>query len=228
MLRTMRWGLAVIGLAAAGVIAVSAVGIGGGASAQTPPSDEQDEVRGDRYRELLAEELGITVEELTAAQTAARDSLIDEKLAAGEITEEQAERLKAMEIGEGPRPGFWAGFGARGKLHNAVVSVFQTAADVVGIEVDGLRERIAGGESLVEIADAQGMDEATLKSELVSTLADKINQAVAAGDIEQELADRLLENLDRMVERAIKAEGPFDRQHRFDGPRSPRFESFMN
>ena len=214
----MRWGLAVVGLAAAGVIAVAAVGVGAGASAQTAPADETS--RGERYRELLAEELGITVDELTAAQTSARDKVIDEALAAGDITEEQAEKLRSMEIGEG-HLGFRLGWHAAGRVHNAIVSVFETAADVVGLPVEDVRERIAGGESLVAIADSQGIDEATLKSDLVGALTDRINQAVADGDLDQEKADMLLENLDSMVDRAINAEGPFDGLH--DGPRGGRF-----
>jgi hypothetical protein len=230
MLRMMRWGLGLLGLAAAGVIAVSAVGIGGGASAQTPPEDEDKsaiEVHGDRYRELLAEELGISVDELTAAQKSARDRLLDEKVAEGKLTEEQAERLKSREIGEGRPLGFWLGFGMRGKLHSAVVEVFKVASDVLGIDVEELRDRIAGGESLTEIAESQGMDEEALKTELVGALTDRINQAVTDGDIDQELADRLLEHLDEMVDRAIDREGPFHHMD-FEGPRSPRFESFMN
>ena len=207
MVRMMRWGLGVVGLAAAGVIAAAALGVGGGASAQTAPGDEPN--RGERYRQLLAEELGITVEELTEAQTAARHRLIDEALAAGDIAEEQAEQLKSLEAGEGHFRFRLVGHAA-GRVHNALISVFEAAADVAGLPVEELRERIAGGESLVDIANTQGIDEATLKSDLVSALTDKINQAVADGDIEQEMADRLLENLDAMVDRAIDAEGPFD------------------
>jgi uncharacterized protein YidB (DUF937 family) len=219
--RMVRWGLGVVSLGAAAMIAVAALGFGG-ASAQTSP--EEAPKRGERYQELLAEQLGISVEELEAAQTSARDQLIDELLEAGDITEEQAERLKEREFGQG-HPGFWLGVGAGGRIHNAVVEVFETAAEVVGVPAEDLRDRIAGGESLVEIAEAQGIDEETLKTDLIAALTDKINQAVADGDIEQEMADRLLENLEDMVERAINAEGPFPRT---DGPRPGRFfERFM-
>ena len=222
MVRMMRWGLAVVGFAAAGVIAISALGLGIGASAQTPP-DEDEPGYGQRYRELLAEELGISVDELTAAQTAARDKAIDEAVAAGDLTEEQGQKLKEREIGEG-HLGFRLGAHAAGRMHRAIVSVFESAADVVGLPVEEIRERIAGGESLVTIADGQGIDEATLKADLVADLTAKINQAVTDGDIDQEKADMLLENLDEMVERAINAEGPFGGG---DGQRGGRlFERF--
>jgi hypothetical protein len=207
--------MAVAGLAAAGAIAVTAIGISNGASAQTPPDDEQSGY-GQRYRELLAEELGITVDELASAQTAARDKAIDEAVAAGDLTEEQGRKLKEREIGEG-HPGFALGFRAAGKLHRAVLSVFESAADAVGLPVDEVRDRIAGGESLVEIADSQDIDEATLKADLIADLTDKINQAVTDGDLDQDHADMLLDNLDALVDRAINAEGPFGGPH--DGGR---------
>ena len=214
MVRMMRWGLGAAGLAAAGAIAIGVMGVGGSASAQIAPDDEQR--RGERYRELLAEELGITLEELTQAQTTARNKVIDEALAAGEITAEQAERWKSLEPGEGLR--FAIGRHALGhRLHNAVLSVFQAAADVLGLEVSELRERIAGGESLGEIAASENIDEATLKSELVAALTERINQAGADGDIDEDRANMLLERLDELVERAIEAEPPFEGRFRFDG-----------
>jgi hypothetical protein len=215
----MKWGLGALGLAAAGVVAIAAIGAGGGAFAQTPPAEDQG--RGERYRELLAAELGITVEELTTAQTAARDKLIDEKLAAGEITAEQAERLKSLEPGEGL--GFAIGRHMLGhKLHRAVVSVFEAAADVVGLPLEDLRERLAGGESLADIAASQDIDEATLTTDLVAALTAKINQAVADGGLDEERAARLLENLDGLVDRAIDAELPFG-ELQSGGPTGQRF-----
>jgi polyhydroxyalkanoate synthesis regulator phasin len=206
------------------VIAISALSVGSSASAQTPPDDEQAGY-GQRYRELLAEELGITVDELTAAQTAARDKAIDEAILAGDLTEEQGQKLKDREIGEG-HLGFRLGAHAAGRLHRAIVSVFESAADIIGLPVDEVRERIAGGESLVDIADGQGIDEATLKADLVADLTDKINQAVKNGELAQDKADMLLENLDEMVDRAINAEGPFGGG---DGPRGGRLmERFRN
>lgn len=223
MVRMMRWGLAVLGLAAVGVIGISAVGTGGGVSAQVAPEDDvsKDVHKGDRFRELLSDELGITVEELTDAQTAARDKLIDEALAAGDITAEQAERFKSMEFGEG-HPGFRAGWQSANKLHRYAVGVFETAADLVGIPADELRERIADGESLLDIADSQGISEDTLKADLVAALTEKINQAVDDGDLNEDLAARLLENLESLVDRAINADRPLGEFGRF------HMERFMN
>lgn len=77
-----------------------------------------------RFKEVLAENLGITVEELEAAMEATHEQLreefeaaalerIDEAVAEGRITEEEAEKLRQrIEDGELPRPGR-----GRGGLH---------------------------------------------------------------------------------------------------------------
>lgn len=51
-------------------------------------------LRGD-YQKYLAEALGITVEELQAAQLKAQDAMLDQAVADGAITQEQADLMKA-------------------------------------------------------------------------------------------------------------------------------------
>src|SRR5688500_20345082 len=122
----MRWGVVAIGVGVAGLIAVTALGVGG-ASAQTPSPADADGPGG--YPELLAEELGISVEELNEARLNARNALIDEEVAKGKLAEEQGEELKSRELGEGIREHVGCG-GPGGKLTKAVVYVFQSDADI--------------------------------------------------------------------------------------------------
>jgi uncharacterized protein YidB (DUF937 family) len=199
----MKWGLGAIGVGVAGLIAVTALGLGG-ASAQTPAPSDTD-TPGGRYTELLAEELGISVDELNEARLSARNAAIDELVAEGKLTQEQGEEMKSHELGEGFREHF--GKGPGGKLVKAVVNVFQSAADIIGLPVEEVRERIAGGESLAEIAQSEGISADELKADLVAKLTTDINAAVASGELSQERANMLLEHLDEMVERAINHEG---------------------
>jgi polyhydroxyalkanoate synthesis regulator phasin len=200
------------GLAAVGAIAIAAVGIGG-AAAQTPSDDTDTSTLREQYRDALAGQLGISVDELTNAQTAARDKVIDDAVTAGKLTREQAEKLKSEDLGQR-----WGhGFGLSAKVRNAVISVFQTAADVVGLPADQLRERLANGESLADVAKSQNIDEATLKSDLVTALTDQINQAVTDGKLSQDRANALLDRLDEVVGRATHADRPFEGRFR-SGP----------
>ncbi len=206
MLRMMKWGLGAIGFGVAGLIAVTALGFGG-ASAQTPSPADADGPG--RYTELLAEELGISVDELNEARLNARNALIDEKVAEGKLTQEQGEELKSRDLGEGIREHFGRGGpgGPGSKFMKAVVNVFQSAAEIVGLPVEELRERIAGGESLLEVAQSQGISEEDLKADLSEKLTADISEAINNGNMTQERANQVLENLDEMIERAINHEG---------------------
>lgn len=57
---------------------------------------DMGEMRGE-YQGFLADALGITVEELQAAQLKARDAMIDKAVADGTLTQEQADLMKARQ-----------------------------------------------------------------------------------------------------------------------------------
>jgi hypothetical protein len=65
------------------------------------------------FRALLADALGITVDELTAAQQAAHEARLAQAVADGTITQEQADLMLSGEFGMG-RGGFGMGSGGRG------------------------------------------------------------------------------------------------------------------
>jgi hypothetical protein len=216
----MKWGLGLVGLAVAGFIAYTALGLGG-AAAQSPtptPRDQQDEEDADhnwgqRHQELLAEELGISVDELKEARRSAWEKLIDERVAAGDIDAERGEELKEMKPGKGPGSAFGKGPspGRPGGIHvrTGPFEVFETVAEVLGTSKDELHERLSDGESVLDIAKAQGISEDQLKSKLESAFTDKINQAVTDGDIDQGTANELLKHLDDLIDFGIDAQLPF-------------------
>jgi polyhydroxyalkanoate synthesis regulator phasin len=216
----MKWGLGFVGLGVAGVIAVTALGFGG-ASAQTP--SDQDGSRVQRYEEILAGKLGVTVDELHTAQKDARDQMIDEAVQAGKITPEQGEKLKSLDLGAGLRMRLGDGPGAR--IRHAIVDVFNTASDIVGVPVDQLRSRLQGGESLADIAQSQGISADSLQAQMVAKLTTDINQAVTDGKIDQPAADKLLSNLDQRVQQLINHEGGFGQmkglRHHLPGAGAP-------
>ena len=126
-----------------GVLAALAVGIvavaGAGAQEDTPEDNP-----GDHYVELLAGNLGVTVEELEAALTQSHLDLIDEKVADGSITEEEAaEIIERIESGEGrlfpPFGGKGGGHGKMQRLHGLIV---ENSAEALGLEVDALKDEL--------------------------------------------------------------------------------------
>jgi hypothetical protein len=101
--------------------------------------------------ELLANALGITVEELQAAQVEARNAAIDQALEDGLITEAQAEWLRERDFGFRDHHGFgFPGFDNKGEDHDVFL------ADALGISVGKLQAARAEAEAaaLAEMVDA--------------------------------------------------------------------------
>lgn len=202
-----KWGLGAFGLAAvAGIVALGASAFGGVAQAQEPAEDSSWH---ELYQEALAGKLGVSVDELQAAQEDAKTQVIDGAVASGRITEEQAERLRNAEPGDLRR-----GFGMR--MRHAIGNAFETAAEILGLTTEDVRQGFADGKSLNDLAAEQGVTD--LEAQLITELTADIQAKVTDGSITQEQADRMLENLSERVSNLVDHEGgKFG--GRFGGPR---------
>jgi polyhydroxyalkanoate synthesis regulator phasin len=202
-----KWGLAAFGLAAVAVVIALGAGVLGSVAQAQEPSDEASSWH-ELYQEALAAQLGISVDELQTAQDAARTQMIDDAVASGRITEEQAERLRNAEPGELRR-----GFGMR--VRHAIGNAFQAAAEILGLTAEEVRASLAEGKSLNDLAAEQGVSD--LEAQLVAELTAGIQAKVADGSITQEQADGMLENLTERVANLVDHEGGKFRG-RFGGP----------
>lgn len=153
--------------------------------------------------EALAAALGITVEELDAAQETARVALIDQAVADGYLTAEEGEALKL----DGGRLPHSSQFGYEKD---------EFLADALGITVEALQAAeltayqaevaaaVEAGTITQEEADlmlarkaAQNyLDEDALNATVRAAYAEALAAAVAAGDITQAQADALLTQLE--------------------------------
>lgn len=156
--------------------------------------------------EALAEALGITVEELQAAQTEARNAMIDQAVVDGYLTEAQAEQLKAYGSGA---------FGHRG-FHFGVYDSDEYLADALGITVEQLdaakqevREAqiaaaVEAGYLTQEQADLMLAQQAVqnyidregIQAQIQAAYEAAVAQALADGAITQAQADALLAQLE--------------------------------
>ena len=73
---------------------------------------------------------------------------------------------------------------------------FASVAEVLGVEVEELREQLAGGSTLAEIA---GDNVDAVVALLVENATEKINEAVAAGKMTQEEADEKIASLEENI-----------------------------
>lgn len=167
-------------------------------------------------QDLLAEALGISVEELEAAQgaaqTKAHEAALAEAVANGELTQEQADAMKELDgvwgyrqFGIG-RPDGDAPFGFRTGIGQDEYDAY--LAEELGITVDelqaaretarqnGLTQQVEEGALTQEQADelsAESKLREYLNTELENAWASAIAKAVEDGALTQEQADELQE-----------------------------------
>ncbi len=134
------------------------------------------------YDQALADALGISVEDLLAARETAKATLVQQAVAEGKLTQEQADAILS---GEGLR--------SLGPIVDK--EVIQTAvANALGISVDELEAIRAEGKSLPQIAEELGVEMSAVQEAVQAARAEALQQAVAEGKITQEQADWLLEH----------------------------------
>jgi hypothetical protein len=96
------------------------------------------------------------------------------------------------------------------------------AADYLGISEDDLRDELADGSSLSDIARDEGKSVEGLVQALVDAAEERIDDAVAAGRLSEEQADDLKEDLEERIEERVDDElripKPFGFEHDFEWP----------
>lgn len=88
------------------------------------------------------------------------------------------------------------------------------AAEAIGIEADALREALQSGQSIADVATANGVDPATVVDALIADAEARLADKVADGTLSQAEADeRLAEKTERIEDRVDRTPG--------DGPAQP-------
>ena len=126
---------------------------------------------------LLSEELGISVEELAAAQQAAREAAIQQLVDAGVLTAEQAVLANAAAD-------------LRSYLDRHDLN-----AEALGMTPEALTEARLDGKTLAEILDDQGLSLSEYQENLASAREDALAQAVEDGVITQDQLDQLQDRM---------------------------------
>lgn len=94
--------------------------------------------------------------------------------------------------------GWGRGHGGFGLFGGDRWTMFDAAAEALGLTPEGLFSELHAGQSLSEVAEAQGVDTETLQEAMKAARVEAIQRAVEDGTLTQEQADRMLDRLENM------------------------------
>jgi len=188
---------------------VAGAGLAATVSAQEPTatSTAGEPSGGAGFVARVAEKLGVTVEQFREAIKAAALEAVDDALASGRITQEQADRARErIESGKGLRRFFDRLEERRERRHDVVRrGIIESAAGALNMSAEELRAELKAGLSLAEVAEQQGVSADDLKSRITTDAQSKLAQAVENGRLTQERADELLARLTERLDDIINA-----------------------
>jgi hypothetical protein len=206
----MRKKTIVLGLA--GTLAVAGGGAAIAARQSDSPRDESRAIVND-----VAKQLGVEPKALTEAFKTALKNRVDAAVAAGRLTKEQGDRLKArIDAGDAPFFGFRFGlhhgpFGYLGHL--------DAAASYLGVTEAQLREDLAAGKTLAQVAKDRGKSVDGLVDAMTAEAKEHLDDAVAAGRLTREQADSALAGVKERITDLVNGKAPTFprgfRPHRF-------------
>ncbi len=148
---------------------------------------------GQRFKEALADILGIGVDEYDSAVEQARGQVVDDAVEEGWLTEEQAEMLEwrlqqAPELGRrGMMPRGLGEFDRR--LKSGGARLLSIAADELDMSVTELLTELQDGKSIAEVAGDKGVDLQVIADACMAEVRESLDDAVADGRITQKRAD---------------------------------------
>jgi hypothetical protein len=185
------------------VLGLAAVALGGAVT-----SAQGDDGPIGTFLAKVAEKLGVSEDELNTAVQQAQIEMIDEAVAEGRLTEDQAAQMTER-IAEGD---FLFPFMGKGPSWHGGAAIPQAAAQVLGMTEDEVMQELRDGSSLAEVAEAKGMSAEDFKAALLTQVRSQLDAQVTDGKLTQEQADqeyqRIQDNIDSIVSGESGLGGP--------------------
>jgi uncharacterized protein YidB (DUF937 family) len=154
-------------------------------------------------------EAGKTIAEVAQAHGVDVDTVIDAMVT--EVTADAREHITALVNGQLPAMGDH--HGPRGVIRAELSKV----AETIGVTTDELKTALQGGQSIADVAEANGVDVQKVIDTLVADATARIDAKVASGDLTAERAATMKENLTERITALVNHAGGFGGRHR--GPR---------
>jgi hypothetical protein len=196
--------LLAVGGAAALVFTIGAVGISSAQTpSQTPPAGANTSAKSD-FLGKLAANLNVSVDQLTSASKSAAQSTVDDLVARGRLTQDQAAKIKdKIASGNGLGLGRFLAHRRAARLARVRAGIVNSAANAIGIDVGDLRAALKGGASVADVAAQHNVSLDTVKAQITSDAKSKLDTAVQQNKITQARADQLLQQLTAKLDDAL-------------------------
>jgi DNA-binding phage protein len=210
---------------AVGAAAVAAlVGAGGTyAATRDPGSKERDAYLGD-----AAKRLGVSREKLESALSGAFSDRLDAAVKAGHLTRKQADAIKRRVKEKGGPPVLGGGpfLGGPRMFHHRVGGPFRggvrAAAKYLGLTRAQLRDRLASGKSLAQVAEERGKSVDGLEKAIEDAVRASLDKAVSKKRLTGSQEQRILANLHDRIDDLVRRRPPEHMRFRGGpGPRGP-------
>jgi hypothetical protein len=191
----------------AAIVAAAGLAVGAGAAVAatqaTSPQQRSEAIVAD-----AAQQLGVSSAKLTAALKQALENQVDAALAAGQITQAQADQMtSAIESGQMPLVGLHGPGGPGGGRHGHVVDL-STAASYLGVTAAELQTSLAGGKSLADVAKAEGKSVDGLVAALVASAKQHLDDEVTAGRLTDAQRTAMLTELEQRIADLVNGVAP--------------------
>lgn len=204
--RTPKFYLGVVGalLAAGFVVAVTAAASGFqavpvAAASPTKPSSSPSspaaaQAKGQAYCDSLvnhlASNLGKKPDQVKKALSDSLNQTLDDAVKAGDLTQKQADAIKAKQGGSQVCSGALAEIG-HGEKAKARIGMTEYAK-ALGVSPQELKQALAGGKTIKDVAASKGMDENTFRNNLATAVKADLDPRVASGKMTQQREDAIL------------------------------------
>ncbi|CAI8753113.1 DUF2680 domain-containing protein [Brevibacillus sp. IT-7CA2] len=168
----------------------------------------QEELKADKSLAAIAEAQGVSVDDLVALLVKQQETKLKEAVAAGKLTQEQADKMnekaseRVKEMVQNTHHGRGPGKGMGIEKNEELLSLLK-------LDADKLKEEQKAGKSLATIAKEQGVEVDDVIELLVGQHESKLKEAVEAGKLTQEQADKRSEELAAMVQKMV--DGSFEK-----------------
>jgi hypothetical protein len=203
---------------AASLAVVAVLAVGGFATvfaAGSPTSTSADpSSRAQTFLDRLATNLGISTDRLQQGLKDTANQYVDQALANGRITQQQADAAKQrIANGNGLSP-FTHFLGRRdAALDKLRLASWQDIATALNMSPQDLKSQIQSGQTLKQIIESHNMTVDDVVSSVVSQVKTQLDAKVSSGTITQDQETKILDALQTRLTNLINNGGPTFHQH---------------